>query len=443
MKNFSISIVLFFSFFELFADDDNKLKLAVMEFEDRSGNLSEKILSDATEYMRGAFASSNKYVVIAKERQEKAMIKELKKESYKSCNDKNCQIPLGQALSADTILRTSINFFGGVYTITSELIDLEKEATIIAAKEEYDGSEAELKQAIDKIVEKIAGVEIGTKDEVAVHEEKPQKSSSNKDSIACEYARSESDDFAWRVYLEKYPKGECAAEAREKLDKSACRKAEKKNSAASWKEYLAEFPDGECEFKARTTLQKLKAKEKREDESRERVAVQQENFYSPADEHMDKTFTGRYNFGILANFDYYDKFGLSTGFDFNFNVFSKPDGGGAGNLFIGFGFDLRFYPPIKSDGDLIVMEIPILTNFGYDFKVNTYALRYVGFWFSPGFNLITFFNGDDGSIEKAFAWELGFEMIFRSRFTVNLGFGGNVVNYRDSSHFFFNIGTVF
>ena len=444
MNKFCLSFLILLFAVNLFAkDDDDKLKLAVMEFEDRSGSLSEKTLSDATEYMRGAFASSNKYVVIAKERQEKAVIKEMKKESYKSCNDKNCQIPLGQALSADTILRTGINFFGGVYTITSELIDLEKEVTIIAAKEEYDGSDKELKQAIDKIVEKIAGVKADMKDEITTYEEKPQKSSSNKDSIACEYARSESDDFAWRVYLEKYPKGECAAEAREKLDKSACRKAEKKNSAASWKEYLTEFPDGECEFKARTTLQKLKAKEKKEAEAREKAAIQQENFYSPADEHMDKTFTGRYNFGILANFDYYDKFGLSTGFDFNFNVFSKPDGGGAGNLFIGFGFDLRFYPPIKSDGDLIVMEIPILTNFGYDFKVNTYALRYVGFWFSPGFNLITLFHGDDGSIEKAFAWELGFEMIFRSRFTVNLGFGGNVVNYWDSSHFFFNIGTIF
>ena len=37
----------------LFADDDNeKLKLAVMEFEDTSGKLQAKTLSDATEYIR-------------------------------------------------------------------------------------------------------------------------------------------------------------------------------------------------------------------------------------------------------------------------------------------------------------------------------------------------------------------------------------------------------
>ncbi|MBQ4438913.1 hypothetical protein II898_08580 [bacterium] len=447
MNKFCLSFLILLFAVNLFAkDDDDKLKLAVMEFEDSSGRISSDLLASATEYIRIVFASTNRYFIISKDRQ-KETIRDIRKKyntdpTYRSCTDKNCQIQLGQALSADMIVKTTLSYFAGYYTVSSELIDLEKEATIIGAKEDFNGSEEELKLAIDKIVEKIAGVEIGTKDEVAVHEEKQPKFSSSKDSIACEYARSESDDFGWRVYLEKYPKGECAAEAREKLDKSACRKAEKRNSAASWKEYLTEFPDGECEFKARTTLQKLKAKEKKEAEAREKAAIQQENFYSPADERMDNTFTGRYNFGILANFDYYDKFGLSTGFDFDFNVFSKPDGGGAGNLFVGLGFDLRFYLPIKSD-NYIFMEIPILANFGYDFKVNTYALRYVGFWFSPGFNLITVFYDDDGSIEKAFAWEAGFEMIFRSRFTVNLGFGGNVVNYWDSSHFFFNIGTIF
>ena len=157
MKKICMLFLLLLLSADLFADSYDKLKLAVMEFEDRSGNLSEKTLSDATEYIRGAFVSTNKYVVIAKERQEKAMIKEMKKESYKACNDKNCQIPLGQALSADTILRTTITFFGGSYTITSELIDLAKEATVIGAKEDYDGSEAALKAALDKIVEKITG----------------------------------------------------------------------------------------------------------------------------------------------------------------------------------------------------------------------------------------------------------------------------------------------
>ena len=130
MKRFCIVFVLFLTFCQLFADDD-KLRLAVMEFEDRSGEIPQKTLSDATEYLRGALISANKYIVIASERQSQAMVKDMKKESYKECNDKNCQIQLGQALSADTILRTTITRLGKTFVIASELIDLEKEATVV------------------------------------------------------------------------------------------------------------------------------------------------------------------------------------------------------------------------------------------------------------------------------------------------------------------------
>ena len=157
MKKLSLIFILILTLLPIFADDDDKLKLAVMEFEDKSGQLSETTLSNATEYIRGEFVASNKFIVIAKERQENAMIKQMKKESYKLCNDKNCQIPLGQALSADTILRTTITFFAKKYTITSELIDLAGEATTKGAKATFDGSEESLNEALDSIVAQIIG----------------------------------------------------------------------------------------------------------------------------------------------------------------------------------------------------------------------------------------------------------------------------------------------
>ena len=158
MKKVCLFFILILSLLPVFADDDDeKLKLAVMEFEDLSGKLSKKMLSVATEQIRSKFVSSNKFIVIAKERQENAMIKQMKKESYKLCNDKNCQIPLGQALSADTILRTTITFLGGTYTITSELIDLAKEATVKGAEAKFDGSEKSLIPALDSIVNQILG----------------------------------------------------------------------------------------------------------------------------------------------------------------------------------------------------------------------------------------------------------------------------------------------
>ena len=139
------------------AELKEKPKLAIMEFEDRSEILDQTMLSNAAEYLRSEFVGSDQFVIIAKERQEKALISEMKKESYKMCRDRNCQIPLGQALSADSILRTTINYFGGIYNITTELIDLAKEATVKGAKFQFDGTEKGLMQAMDRIVIQLAG----------------------------------------------------------------------------------------------------------------------------------------------------------------------------------------------------------------------------------------------------------------------------------------------
>lgn len=214
---FFLFFAIFCMFFKMSADDDeDKLKLAVMEFEDLSGKLSKKMLSAATEQIRSKFVSSNKFIVIAKERQENAMIKQMKKESYKLCNDKNCQIPLGQALSADTILRTTISFFGGSYTITSELIDLAKEATTKGAEATFDGSEKSLKEAIDSIVAQIVA-----------SERKTESLAQTPDARACEYAKKEENLETWKLYLKKFPYGECSFEAESKI--ADIEKEQKKN----------------------------------------------------------------------------------------------------------------------------------------------------------------------------------------------------------------------
>ena len=116
------------------------------------------------------------------------MIKEMKKESYKACNDKNCQIPLGQALSADTIMRTTITYFGGVYTISSELIDLAKEATVIGAKKNYNGSDESMREALDYIVEQI----IGTYQSM-ISEESRREKEAEESKIAEEKRKSETE----------------------------------------------------------------------------------------------------------------------------------------------------------------------------------------------------------------------------------------------------------
>ena len=216
-------------------DDEDKLKLAVMEFEDLSGKLSKKMLSAATEQIRSKFVSSNKFIVIAKERQENAMIKQMKKESYKLCNDKKCQIPLGQALSADTILRTTISFFGGTYTITSELIDLAKEATTKGAEATFDGSEKSLKEAIDSIVAQIVA-----------SERKTESLAQTPDARACEYAKNEGTIEIWNKYLESFPNGECSFEAKEIINKLKKKNFEKYKKDAEQGDAEAQNNLGYC-----------------------------------------------------------------------------------------------------------------------------------------------------------------------------------------------------
>ncbi|MBO4699749.1 DUF1566 domain-containing protein [bacterium] len=256
MKKIVVFLLFFATVFCLLADEDEKSKLAVMEFEDLSGKLSKNMLSRATELIRSKFVSSNKFIVIAKERQEKAMISEMKKESYKACNDKNCQIPLGQALSADTILRTTITFFGGTYTITSELIDLEKEATTQGAEATFDGTEKSLKEAISSIVTQIAGKE----------KQKEIKPKDSQDEIACNYAKQEASIPVWSQYLEDFPNGGCADLAHEEVDKMACEHAEKNKSIEAWELYLKHQAKGKCAFKAKAEIRKLKKEIERAEE---------------------------------------------------------------------------------------------------------------------------------------------------------------------------------
>lgn len=452
MKKIFIVFALLCAFFTVFADDSDKIKLAVMEFEDMSGQIKPEILANATEYIRVVFASTNRYIIISKDRQ-KNTISDMRKKfnndpSYKACTDKNCQIQLGQALSADLIVKTTITSFAGLYTLSSELIDLEKEATIIAAKEDYDGSDMALKTAIDKLVEKIVKVETEVNGIVA-SQEKPKKqeskapSSNSKDAAACEYARQKDSAITWKTYLGKYPNGECAEEAKDALDSIACKNAEKRNTIQGWQQYLKEFPNGKCEFQAAEAMQQFEAREGN-------IKAQDAALYSKADEKLEGIFSGRWNLGLGIAFNKPNIIGFSSGLDFDFKVFGKPYGGGAGNLFLGFGFDFRYFFNTGGDGlrhgdhndskdknwdedkSNNLINLPIQFNFGYEFKLSNPTIRYIGLWFSPGFSIDMDIETDDDDPEDphffytiSFSWEAYMSMIFKNGMLFNFGFGGN------------------
>lgn len=114
-----------------------KTKLAVMELQDQTRGLEASVLESLTDALRTQIAQSGTFIVIDKSRQAaalKKLVTEEKRESYKACYDSRCQIPLGQALAADSILRTKLTRVGSFLLLNAELVDLEKEAVTGAAQ---------------------------------------------------------------------------------------------------------------------------------------------------------------------------------------------------------------------------------------------------------------------------------------------------------------------
>ncbi|HSA34068.1 MAG TPA: DUF1566 domain-containing protein [bacterium] len=181
--------------------EEKKYKVAVMEFDDQTKKLSKSVLEAAAEYLRGELVASNQFIVISKDRQ-RAVVKGQKKESWKECYDQSCRIQLGQALSADTILTGTISKFGNAYTLTLELVDLAKEATVKGAKAEFNGTESGLKTAIEGVSAQISGV-------ADTRTKKP-----SNEEIACAFAKEKNDLTVWQDYLKEYPQGSCSFEAK-------------------------------------------------------------------------------------------------------------------------------------------------------------------------------------------------------------------------------------
>jgi len=144
--------------------------VAVMGLEDRTRSLSPGVVEALTDALRTELARGGRYGVIDKSRQAaalKRLVVEQKKESYKACYDSSCQIPLGQALAADSILRTKLTRVGSYDLLLAELVDLAKEAVTAAAQARVParpraGREDRLLGAVSNLARELRGGTPGT-----------------------------------------------------------------------------------------------------------------------------------------------------------------------------------------------------------------------------------------------------------------------------------------
>ena len=99
----------------------------------------------------------------------------------------------------------------------------------------------------------------------------------NSDEMACKFARKVGTVDVWKNYLETYPGGSCAFEAESVLkmnkqatpremeannpqDVNACSMARQKNRPDVWRIYLESYPHGVCAFEAKMAISDLEEK---------------------------------------------------------------------------------------------------------------------------------------------------------------------------------------
>ncbi len=141
----------------LLSAQTKKQTLAVLEIEDRSGQIPKELLAMASEYLRGKIIATDLFLAVPKDAVMRALIKEQKKESWRDCYDPMCRLDLGHAVAADTVIAAAVIRLGDSYTLSAELVDITKEVTIRGASVAFDGSEESFKAVLDKVAARLTG----------------------------------------------------------------------------------------------------------------------------------------------------------------------------------------------------------------------------------------------------------------------------------------------
>lgn len=168
--------------------------LAVMEIDAQDLPIAVEVRDRMSEYLRGKLIVTRSFIVVDKTRQSaalQALVKEEKARSYKACFDEKCQIPLGQALAADTILRTTITKTGSKYTIQCELVQLAREASGSGAMVQVEALpqnslEDRLYGGLDSVVSQLTSVASVDRGEDDSGEDDAVKSTGGPPALECQ-----------------------------------------------------------------------------------------------------------------------------------------------------------------------------------------------------------------------------------------------------------------
>ncbi len=134
------------------APEPEKQRLAVLDMEDTTGDIDDESLRQATDYLRILVVQSRRFIVVSDE-EKRALIRELRKESYGAQYDESQHVPLGERVAANVALITTILKPQEDYILKAELIDLAKETIVAGASEKF--APDTFQQAIERVAQAV------------------------------------------------------------------------------------------------------------------------------------------------------------------------------------------------------------------------------------------------------------------------------------------------
>ncbi len=156
MLSLLVAVLMVFSVCGAWAGE--KPHVAVMDLEARG--VEENVALSLSDYLRMTIFQSGKFVVVNRE----DMKSILKEQGFQlaGCRSAACAVEMGQLLGAEKMFMGSVGKIGSSYMVTVKLISVETSATEKMEGESGIKSEDDLPAAVDKIVARMMGVDVGS-----------------------------------------------------------------------------------------------------------------------------------------------------------------------------------------------------------------------------------------------------------------------------------------
>jgi len=130
---------------------------AVFRIENRGSELKGDEVDALTDYLATKLGEQGRFQIIPREEIHRRLV-EQKRESFKSCYDKQCQVEVGRELAAQFSVSASISKVGSKCLITAAMYDLKKAATWRTGTAKAACNADALLVAVEEIAAKLSGV---------------------------------------------------------------------------------------------------------------------------------------------------------------------------------------------------------------------------------------------------------------------------------------------